>query len=370
MKKLIAVAKAPLKVIVSGEHGVVHGTPGVTLALQPFMRVNLYEAEGKPSLELTSERGKVVLNKKGEVIGEINKNFDPFVALTRYIIEKHGFLPRKHLIAEIVSSKAPKGVGVSASISAALASSLFHAMEKKPRKSSYPERDDLWMAVQSAEEIAHGGRPSGIDAMTVLYGSTKLIRLVKDNKIQWNFEKMRGLNIPKNTTIIVVDTYMGGERSKTGEMILKLAKVYGLTKKEGEKEISKILTEMTPQDRVRLEPFRRVFNKVLQELHPKGNAKKLGAALNKNQALLRKGGVTTKDIEKVIKISRKAGAYGAKLTGAGGPGGAVIVLAHTKKRNLLESRIKKAGFSIFPVNPTKRGTHLIVRKKPTIRHIR
>lgn len=51
----------------------------------------------------------------------------------------------------------------------------------------------------------------------------------------------------------------------------------------------------------------------------------LGALLNDNHELLRRIGVSTPDLDALVRLARDAGAYGAKLAGAGG-GGVVLAL--------------------------------------------
>ena len=48
-------------------------------------------------------------------------------------------------------------------------------------------------------------------------------------------------------------------------------------------------------------------------------------------------------------LARKAGALGAKLTGGGGEGGAVMVLADKKRAGRIIAACKKAGFKAFVV---------------------
>ena len=62
---------------------------------------------------------------------EDKKTFEPFVAVVTYLKEKDGLAFDKHLIADIQSASAPKGVGNSASIAAAFSLVLFKFMGKK-----------------------------------------------------------------------------------------------------------------------------------------------------------------------------------------------------------------------------------------------
>lgn len=367
--KLVAVASAPVKAIISGEHGVVHGTPGITLTFEPANKVELYEGEGKPSLQIESERGKIVLDEVGKLVEGTKDDenvFAPFIALVRKMIEWMGFKPKKKLVAKILSAHAPKGMGNSASIAAALAATLFHAMHRTPVRHSRPEHDSLWSLVQVAEEVAHGGRPSGIDAMSVSYGPTKLTRVAREGKISWNFEPRHGISAPENTKFLLVDTRVKGERAKTGEMVKLFASKSGLLKQTGE---VKNLLELTEADKKKLGDFLKVFEEIVVELHPKGDGRKLGKALKKNHLLLSKFGVSTKEIEEVIKIAGENGAFGAKLTGAGGKGGAVIILAPENDAKLRKA-LQEAGYKIFEARSVSRGTVLEHKEFLEAPHVR
>jgi mevalonate kinase len=63
-----------------------------------------------------------------------------------------------------------------------------------------------------------------------------------------------------------------------------------------------------------------------------GNFTGLGAAMDRAHTLLGELGVSTPLLDGLCEAARRVGAYGAKLTGAGG-GGAVIAIAPRDKEN-------------------------------------
>jgi mevalonate kinase len=351
--KLIARASAPVKVILSGEHGVVHGTPAITLTLEPLNVVELFEEDGVPALVVESKLGRFTLGANGEIIEGENGHYErSLAAMVRHMMESHGFTPKKRLVAKIKITGAPKGMGSSSSIAAALASTLFHAMGKKPKRGKMPEQDELWLAVQSCDEVAHGGRPSGIDAYSVCYGPTKLQKLIVGDRSTWKFEE-KNAQLPAGTKLVVVDTFKG-ERAATGDMIRTFAKANGLLNRKGD---VKALLDLDAQDKKKLARFEKAFDEVLKHLNKKGDARALGQAMKENHLLLSQSGVSTKEIDEVMAISEKTGAYGAKLTGAGGKGGAVIILAPEKDEQLLKA-LKSAGYEVFSARPSARGAKL------------
>jgi len=76
------------------------------------------------------------------------------------------------------------------------------------------------------------------------------------------------------------------------------------------------------------------------------NFAKVGKLMNLNQDLLRKLGVSSRELENLIEAALGAGAYGAKLSGAGG-GDCMIALGPKEKLNRIKMAIEKAGGKII-----------------------
>jgi mevalonate kinase len=71
--------------------------------------------------------------------------------------------------------------------------------------------------------------------------------------------------------------------------------------------------------------------------------------MNENQIILQQIGISHPKVHNIIDICSKAGAIGAKITGAGG-GGAVIALAASKQEGTkIASHVKAAGYQSFEV---------------------
>jgi mevalonate kinase len=77
-----------------------------------------------------------------------------------------------------------------------------------------------------------------------------------------------------------------------------------------------------------------------------GDAQALGRLMDLNQMILSGLFVSTPEIETVCSLARGAGAYGAKLTGAGG-GGCVVALAPEEKTSGILRAWHDAGFTGF-----------------------
>lgn len=86
--------------------------------------------------------------------------------------------------------------------------------------------------------------------------------------------------------------------------------------------------------------------------------KKLGELMNLNQGLLDGLGVNTKELSDLIFAAREAGAWGAKLSGAGG-GDCMIALAPERKRKGIVKAIEKAGGKVLKVRPSAEGVKVL-----------
>ena len=79
--------------------------------------------------------------------------------------------------------------------------------------------------------------------------------------------------------------------------------------------------------------------------------------MNFNQEYLRDLGVSTEKLESMIYAAKQAGAYGAKLSGAGG-GDCMIALVLTEKKKEIEDAIVSAGGVVVPVSVHKEGVRV------------
>lgn len=81
---------------------------------------------------------------------------------------------------------------------------------------------------------------------------------------------------------------------------------------------------------------------------------KLGELMNMNQGYLEAMGVGSDKLANLIYAARNAGAYGAKLSGAGG-GDCMIALAPEDKREAVEKAITAAGGQVIQVEVNTEG---------------
>ena len=79
------------------------------------------------------------------------------------------------------------------------------------------------------------------------------------------------------------------------------------------------------------------------------NWKKTGELMNQNHKLLQELGVSTKKLDTMCLAAVSAGAFGAKLSGAGG-GDCMIALVSKEKKERVENSINNVGGEIINVN--------------------
>jgi mevalonate kinase len=85
-----------------------------------------------------------------------------------------------------------------------------------------------------------------------------------------------------------------------------------------------------------------------------GEARELGAAFAEGHELLRRIGVVTGGVERLVRAARDAGAAGAKVTGAGG-GGIVIAVQAEAETAAVAERLRAAGVRVVSAGPLGAG---------------
>ena len=85
--------------------------------------------------------------------------------------------------------------------------------------------------------------------------------------------------------------------------------------------------------------------------------KKFGELMNKNQAYLSELGVSIPKLDNMIKAAIQAGAYGAKLSGAGG-GDCMIAFHSVQGKLSVQKAIKKAGGEVIDIKANEEGVRI------------
>lgn len=330
------ITSAPTKLIICGEHYVVYGAPAITIPTKPRNKAKLEVKNGEVGINIINKWGNGKINKNWELEGP--KYLNATLSTLKKVYELCNEKLNQSLELTLIHSGAPKGMGNSASCFAAYSLAFFKYLSKEP------SIEQLFECVQAGETIAHGGRPSGIDAMTICRGKPQFFKK-KFDPVSFEFKDV-DLKLPKNAVLVIVNS-SDGKIETTGELVKRFAKNKGISKKPD---------EMTENElKLVYEEYIDIYQDIVSNLSENGDIKTLGDAFNKNHELLKKNGVSGESIEKVRKIAIENGAYGAKLTGAGGEGGAVICLADENNKKLILNKIIENGYSCSEVKIDCKG---------------
>jgi len=321
------VASAPAKVILFGEHFVVYGEPAIVLAIDKrvyakaenrsdkrlFLRsVNLNLAGYFENGTFTTEQGDMK---------EARSKFEPVRLVVEKVSEKYG--ENVGLNIEINSTvPVAAGLGSSAAVAAAVTLAVGALLNVKMSK------EDIFRITYEAEKIVHG-TPSGIDPAISTFGGTLLFQMDTGFK---------PLDVRMDIPVIIGDT--GVERSTRGQV---------------EKVLD--IREKYPQV---VEPIMRAAREIVLraiEALEENDLETLGELMNINHALLYGVGVSDESLEWLINAARKAGALGAKLTGAGG-GGCMIAIAKNEKLEQVLEALQRAGGRPFTARKTDEGVKI------------
>lgn len=264
----------PGKVILLGEHGVVYGHAALAAPITRGVRAWGVPA-AHPGLELPDALSK-----------------GHRAALERAFARGLAAAGHPGVLVSLESDlPLSMGLGSSAALSVAVAQVLVQSKTGKPPKPAQVER------VALAMEREFHGTPSGVDHTTSARGAMVLFRK----------GKARVITSRKPVRVLVA---LVGERPATK------ATVGALRERQAKwpKRYQRLFAEIGA---LALEGAEAVA---------KSDLPRLGDLMNMNHGLLSALGLTSEGIDSMVHRLRRAGALGAKLTGAGGDGGAVIGL--------------------------------------------
>jgi len=207
------------------------------------------------------------------------------------------------------------GLGSSASTTVAIISAVARSMGVELSKKN------IFELAFVPENFLHG-KPSGVDQATCIYGG--MIQFSRPSSV-------KTLRPTRNPVLLVCDTGIHhATRTLVGGVVQK-------AKKE-KKNFQSYLTKA-----------REISSGIAKSLR-EGDDEDLGTLMYQNHELLRKIGVSHPRLDHLVEIARRAGAPGAKLTGAGG-GGCVIVLSPSKvARDRIARVLRREGGTPYKIS--------------------
>ncbi len=301
-----AVAEAPSKVIITGEHFVVHGAWALAAAIPRRTKVVVTPAE---RLEIAS----TAFPDRGSA-GEL----EPLREVVKFMSRRYSFSPNLRVSVES-GVRGGSGLGSSASALVALASAVsrYNALELNVR--------EVIEAAMQGERLVHG-RPSGVDAEACARGGVMLFRPGSGTK-KVSFEGNRSLLVSFSGTV----RSSKHQISRVSEESERFPGLFaGLTR-----SISAISLQAA-------------------ERLAEGDMEGLGRLLSLSHAVLSGLGVSSEGLDRVVDASMSLGSYGAKLTGAGG-GGSVVSVVPGGKEKSIASGLNARGFETFRTDVPTEG---------------
>ena len=296
------------KVILFGEHFVVHGVPGIVSAIDSSTDAEVKKAA--KGLNVKDER------KTAKGYGE-EKRLQQIESIER-MLKAMDLDPQTPLDIWIGGTLPGfSGLGASAASSVAIA----RAINEEFNLNLTNERIN---AIAYEGEKAYAGNPSGIDNTAATYGGLMWFR----KNPAGGSDLVEKIHIRKPVEIVIGST---GKVANTKAMVEGVAE----RKKKDPQKYDPLFKQA--------ESLAIAGRKALEA----GDLKKVGDLMNENHRILQEIGVSSKELDLLVDMARKQGAFGAKLTGGGG-GGCMVALTPGKEvQGKVASAFKTAGYEFL-----------------------
>ena len=306
-------ASAPGKIILFGEHFVVHGVKAILCAINKRAIVISKKNENQ-NIFIKSSLGENTI-PISESLDNIESTFKPFFFIAKKIINENNF---SNGVDIEIQSEIPIGAGLGSSsaccVAAALSiSNLFLKLDKN---------QILELAIEAEKTIFPN--TSGADCTVSVFGG--IIDYQKDNGykiIETNHE----------FDFIVVNS----KKSHSTNIVVNRVN-------EFKNENKKIFDDLCGEES-------KLIEKAIDSLQ-KFDLETIGKCMAQNQIFLEQLGVSNDLLLSIVKLVEKE-TFGAKITGAG-DGGCIIALTEKNKKDSVLEHIK-VEYESYPVTIDKVG---------------
>jgi mevalonate kinase len=238
---------------------------------------------------------------KPRVFVTVRKTKHPQRAKSPYIdgcFESMGVMGSVYINSQIPSSS---GLGSSAAVTVATLSAINDEF------SLHKTRDDIADMAFEIEKKVQKGRASPTDTTVSMYGGIVLISGGSRRRLP-----------PQNLHLVIGDSLVSHSTAKMVEQV-------GEQKKRHPEIVDPILDAIEGVS--------------MSAIHHLNNPKELGRYMDMNHALLEALGVGHPHLSKIVLVARAEGAFGAKITGAGG-GGCMIALCPKQLKQRIANAIE------------------------------
>lgn len=296
---------APGKIILFGEHAVVYGRPAIAAPVnQVRARAVVSPAPRAAPGDVHIQAPDVGLDARLADLPEDH----PLVQVV-YQVQAALRLARLPALTLRITSTIPlaAGLGSGAAVSVACIRSLSAFLGR-------PLPDDRVSAIAYEVEKLYHGTPSGIDNTVITYDCP--VYFVRGKPI-------KTLRVGAPFTILIGDT---GIASPTAAAVGNLRRLW-------QADNSRYDTLFDAAGEIA---------RAARQAIERGRIEDLGPLMDQNHALLSSMGVSSTKLDRLVQAARKAGAWGAKLSG-GGRGGNMIALVSPARAAAVEKALRSAG---------------------------
>jgi mevalonate kinase len=294
---------APGKLLFFGEHAVVYGQPCIVTAVDQRLTV-IVEKNDKLSINAPQVKE--------------TKFVDAAVAAfcSKYKKDKSVTLSIKSQFSHQV------GFGSSSAVTVATVKALSLLFDVK-----LSDQEIFDICYQVTLEIQGVG--SGFDIAAAIWGSTLY------------FKKGGSVIDPMNISDIPLIVGYTGVKADTPTLVRQVAE----KQKKYPEKVNKIFS---------------AIGKLVEEARTRmqaGEWERVGKLMDFNQEYLRDLGVSSEKLEAMISAAKTGGAWGAKLSGAGG-GDCMIALVESVKREAVRKAIEEVGGQVIDVRSNAQGVRV------------
>ena len=313
---------APGKLMLFGEHAVVYERPCLVTAVDQRISVGLKKRDDeKICLNAPDINIKNFLISPKDLKGPQPKEISFVLTAVKKFFEKYKTKSGLEIKTKSQFSK-QFGLGSSSAVTVSTIKGLAELFGIQINK-----KELFGLAYKTVLDIQGVG--SGFDVASAAYGGIlyfltggKIIEEIKVDKLPI-IVGYTGIKADTPTLIKMVSNKLSQEPRKINKIFDEIEKIVNLAKIEIENQ----------------------------------RWEKVGKLMNQNQELLRELGVSSKELENLIRASLKAGAFGAKLSGAGG-GDCMIAIADKDNFNNINKAIEKAGGEIIEAKIPGQGVKI------------
>jgi mevalonate kinase len=325
---------APAKVILFGEHAVNRGQTAIAAAVDLRTECRLTEA-GQDSFEIAALGERCAYSRRDllklamDITERLAANDHAGISSLQQrgalvslafvlgsVLRRWEDMPGVSLVFEgEIPVSCGLGSGAAAHVSASLVLAAYISR-------LHPDAGELNALASewafAGDRVSHGGTASALDTQTSLLGGIVEFR-----------QGQPGLSLTIPTGLRLVVGHTGIPKGSTGSVNARVRQ--WLVEKPIGEHYFREMGLLARYARIALEG---------------GQWEEVGALMNLNHLLLRRIGATHPDLERLCQVALEAGAFGAKLTGAGG-GGCMVALVDSATEEAVAAAIAGAGGTSF-----------------------